>query len=172
MRNRLGIFIRCRRPFWRLRRGGCIRTRGQPAVLGGSISTMALTPGTRFGPYEIAALIGVGRHGRGLSGARPDPRTRRRASRCCPNLRTDADRLARLQREAKCWRHSVTTTSLISMGSSAATGDGARHGARRRPDACRAHRAGPVPPTRRSPLRCRSPARSKPRTRKASCIAI
>ena len=39
------------------------------------------------------------------------------------------------------------------MGSSAADGDGARHGARRRVDARRTHRAGPLPPTRRSPSR-------------------
>ena len=62
---------------------------------------MSIAPGTRFGSYEIAALIGVG--GMGEVYRAHDPSLKRDvALKVLPEeLLTDANRLARLQREAE-----------------------------------------------------------------------
>jgi serine/threonine protein kinase len=62
---------------------------------------MALTPGTRLGPYEIAARIGAGGMGE-VYRATDTSLKRTVAIKVLPDsLATDADRLARLQREAE-----------------------------------------------------------------------
>ena len=62
---------------------------------------MSIAPGTRFGSYEVAALIGVG--GMGEVYRAHDPSLKRDvALKVLPEeLLTDANRLARLQREAE-----------------------------------------------------------------------
>jgi serine/threonine protein kinase len=62
---------------------------------------MTLTPGTLFGPYKVAALIGAGGMGEVYSGT--DTRLKRDvAIKVLPPLfASDADRLARFQREAE-----------------------------------------------------------------------
>ena len=62
---------------------------------------MALTPGTRLGPYEIAAQIGVG--GMGEVYRATDTKLKRDvAVKVLPSaLAADPERLARFQREAK-----------------------------------------------------------------------
>ena len=62
---------------------------------------MALAPGTLFGPYKIVALIGAGGMGEVYSGT--DTRLKRDvAIKVLPPLfASDADRLARFQREAE-----------------------------------------------------------------------
>ena len=62
---------------------------------------MALTPGTRIGPYEVVGVARRRRHGRGVSRARYESRSPRWRSRCCRGLRSDRERLARFEREAK-----------------------------------------------------------------------
>ncbi len=61
---------------------------------------MALTPGTRLGPYEIAAQIGVG--GMGEVYRATDTKLKREvAVKVLPTaLASDPERLARFQREA------------------------------------------------------------------------
>jgi len=62
---------------------------------------MALTPGTRFGPYEIAAAIGAGGMGE-VYRARDTSLKRDVAIKVLPAaLANDTDRLARFQREAE-----------------------------------------------------------------------
>ena len=62
---------------------------------------MALTPGTRLGPYEVTAQIGVG--GMGEVYQATDTNLKRSvAIKVLPaSLAGDADRLARFQREAE-----------------------------------------------------------------------
>ena len=62
---------------------------------------MALSPGIRFGPYEVAAEIGAG--GMGVVYQATDTKLKREvAIKVLPeSLATDADRLARFQREAE-----------------------------------------------------------------------
>ncbi len=62
---------------------------------------MALTPGTRLGPYEITVQIGVG--GMGEVYRATDTNLKRSvAIKVLPeSLATDAERLARFQREAE-----------------------------------------------------------------------
>ena len=72
---------------------------------------MALTAGTRLGPYEIISAIGAGEMGEVY---RPrDTRLKRDvALKVLPEMfAQDPDRLARFQREAECWRPSVTPIS-------------------------------------------------------------
>ncbi len=62
---------------------------------------MALTPGTRLGPYEIAARSGVGGMGE-VYRARDTKLKRDVAVKVLPSaLAADPERLARFQREAK-----------------------------------------------------------------------
>jgi eukaryotic-like serine/threonine-protein kinase len=62
---------------------------------------MALAPGTRLGPYEIGAQIGVG--GMGVVYRATDTNLKRPvAIKVLPDaLASDAERLARFQREAE-----------------------------------------------------------------------
>ncbi len=62
---------------------------------------MALTPGTRIGPYEIAAQIGVGGMGE-VYRATDTTLNRQVAIKVLPeSLADDPDRIARFQREAR-----------------------------------------------------------------------
>ena len=65
------------------------------------ISHLALTPGTRLGPYEIAAQIGVGGMGE-IYRATDTTLNRQVANKVLPvSLASDAPRIARFEREAK-----------------------------------------------------------------------
>ncbi len=62
---------------------------------------MALTPGTRLGPYEITAQIGVGGMGE-VYRATDTTLNRQVAVKVLPEpLAADAERIARFEREAK-----------------------------------------------------------------------
>ena len=62
---------------------------------------MSLTPGSRIGPYEIGAQIGVGGMGE-VYRATDTNLSRHVAIKVLPaSMATDADRLARFDREAK-----------------------------------------------------------------------
>ncbi|MCZ6810964.1 MAG: protein kinase [Planctomycetota bacterium] len=62
---------------------------------------MALTPGTRLGPYEITAQIGVGGMGE-VYRATDTTLNRQVAVKVLPeSLASDAERIARFEREAK-----------------------------------------------------------------------
>ena len=62
---------------------------------------MALTPGTRLGPYEITAQIGVGGMGE-VYRATDTTLSRQVAIKVLPeSLASDAERIARFEREAK-----------------------------------------------------------------------
>ena len=62
---------------------------------------MALTPGTRLGPYEIVAALGAGGMGE-VYRARDTQLNRDVAIKILPEVvRGDADRLARFKREAQ-----------------------------------------------------------------------
>ena len=62
---------------------------------------MALTPGTRLGPYEILSALGAGGMGE-VYRARDTKLDRDVAIKILPEaFATDPDRLARFQREAK-----------------------------------------------------------------------
>src|SRR5262245_10806726 len=62
---------------------------------------MALTPGTRIGPYEVISLLGVG--GMGEVYRARDPKLNRDVALkvLAPSLAHDPDRLARFKREAQ-----------------------------------------------------------------------
>ncbi len=62
---------------------------------------MALTPGTRLGPYEITAQIGVGGMGE-VYRATDTTLNRQVAIKVLPeSLAADAERIARFEREAE-----------------------------------------------------------------------
>ncbi len=62
---------------------------------------MALTPGTRLGPYEVTAQIGVGGMGE-VYRATDTTLNRQVAVKVLPeSLAADAERIARFEREAK-----------------------------------------------------------------------
>ena len=65
------------------------------------MTTLALTPGTRLGPYEVTALIGEG--GMGQVYRATDTKLNRQVAikMLPPALAADPDRLARFQREAE-----------------------------------------------------------------------
>ena len=62
---------------------------------------MALSPGTRLGPYEIVSAIGAG--GMGEVYRATDTKLKRQVAIKIlpPSVAADADRLARFQREAE-----------------------------------------------------------------------
>jgi serine/threonine-protein kinase len=78
--------------------GGVGRTRANPHYIS---TTMSLTPGTRLGPYEVAALIGAG--GMGEVYLATDTTLKRQvAIKVLPGaVAADPERLARFQREAE-----------------------------------------------------------------------
>ena len=133
-------------------------------------SGLALTPGTRLGPYEVIAQIGVGGMGE-VYRARDTKLKRDVAIKVLPDVfAPDPDRLARFQREAE------VLASLNHPHIAAIYGleDPARRSswnwsrARTSPIALRA----PIPLDEALPIASRSPRRSKRRTSRASFIAI
>ncbi len=120
---------------------------------------MALTPGTRLGPYEVTALIGAGGMGR-VYRARDTHLDRDVALKVLPDAFTsDPERLARLLREAKVLaalnhphiaqiyglEHAVPPTGQ-------AGGAGAGHGVRRGRRPVAADRARPDPADEALPI--------------------
>ena len=102
--------------------------------------------GTRLGPYEIVAPLGVG--GMGEVYRATDSRLKRQvAIKILPAaLATDPDRLARFQREAEVLAslnhpHIAAVYGLEDAATGQGSGQSARDGARRRRDARRSHRA-------------------------------
>ena len=134
---------------------------------------MALTPGTRLGPYEIAAQLGVG--GMGEVYRATDTNLKRQvAIKVLPDaVAADAERLARFQREAEVLAALNHPNIAHIYGLEKTDGTSALvmelvEG----PTLADRIAQGRSPSTRRSPSRRRSPRRSKPRTSKASFIAI
>ena len=135
---------------------------------------MSLAPGTRLGPYEITAQIGVG--GMGEVYEATDTNLKRAvAIKVLPGaVAADAERLARFQREAEVLA-SLNHPNIASIYGLETIGwrDGAGHGTGRGADARRSHRdAGRSRLTRRCRSRDKSPRRSRPRTSRASSTAI
>ena len=95
---------------------------------------MSLTPGTRLGPFEISAQIGVGGMGE-VYRATDMNLNRQVAIKVLPeSVAADGERLARFQREAQVLA-SVSHPNIASIyGLERAEVDGARDGAGRRTD--------------------------------------
>ena len=93
---------------------------------------MALTPGTRLGPYEITALIGEGGMGE-VYRARDTTLKRDVALKVLPDaFASDPDRLARFKREAQTSPRSIIRTSRTIYGLERSDGvQRAGHGAGR-----------------------------------------
>src|SRR5262249_10170145 len=89
------IWARC--PASRFRRAATPSRSSSPSRR----SSVALTPGTRLGVYEVTAQIGEGGMGQGYRAT--DTRLKRQVAIKIlpPSLAADADRLARFQREAE-----------------------------------------------------------------------
>ena len=104
---------------------------------------MALTPGTRLGPYEIASQIGMG--GMGEVYRATDTNLKRQvAIKVLPDaVATDSERLARFQREAEVLA-SLNHPNIAAIYGLERDGrpDGARDGTGRGADAGRPDRAG------------------------------
>ena len=113
---------------------------------------MPLHPGTRLGPYEVTAQIGVG--GIGEVYKATDTNLKREvAIKVLPaSVAADAERLARFQREAEVLASLNHPNIAAIYDLEVAAADGARDGARRRPDAGRPHRAGRDPHRRSPPI--------------------
>jgi serine/threonine protein kinase len=76
---------------------------------------LALTPGTRIGPYEVLSSLGAGGMGE-VYRARDTKLNRDVALKILSeSFVLDADRLARFRREAQSSPRSITRTSLRSM---------------------------------------------------------
>ena len=128
---------------------------------------MALTAGTRLGPYEILAPIGAGGMGE-VYRASDTKLDREVAIKVLPAaLAQDPERLARFEREAKVLA-SLNHPNIAQIygveDRRSRAGDGVGAGR----DAQRTAPAGDRARTTPS----KSPTRSKPRTKKASSIAI
>ena len=137
-------------------------------------SRLALNPGARLGPYEIASALGAGGMGE-VYRARDTKLNRDVALKVLPDFsRRDAERLARFTREAQVLaslNHPNIARDLRPRGIERCAC--ARDGARRGRGLCRiASRKGRFPSTRRCPSRDRSPRRSKRRTSRGSSTAI
>ena len=136
---------------------------------------MALTPGTRLGPYEISPPIGAGGMGE-VYRARDTKLGREVAIKVLPDaFAHDAERLARFEREAQDARlpepsphRRRSTGSKKSSGVQALVMELVEG-----EDLAAAHRARADPARRSAADRAaRSPRRSKRRTSRASSIAI
>ena len=134
----------------------------------------ALAVGASLGPYVIEGVLGTGGMGEVYRAQRHQARSRRRAQVLPEGLSDDPERLARLQREAQVLAslNHPHIAAIYGFEDADAThalvlelveGDDARGAARARADAVS---------TRRSPSPDRSPTRSRPRTSRASSIAI
>ena len=134
---------------------------------------MSLAPGTRFGAYEIVSQIGEGGMGV-VYRARDTKLNRDVALKILPDLfASDADRLARFNREAQ------TLASLNHPNIAHIHGLEESGGVRalvmelvEGDDLSQRIARGAIPSTRRCRSRGRSPRRLRPRTSKASSIAI
>jgi len=121
---------------------------------------MALAPGTRFGSYEVVEQIGAGGMGE-IYRATDTKLGREVAIKTLPAaLASDTDRLARFEREAKLLAalnhpHIAAVYGLDDHEGSLYIAMELVEGE-----------------TLEENLPCRSPKRSKPRTRRASCTAI
>ena len=148
-----------------------VTRRGTPRLDG---NPLALTPGTRLGPYEVVSALGAGGMGE-VYRARDTKLDRDVAIKILPEaFAHDADRLARFQREAKTLAslnhpniaaiHGLEESGgVIALVMELVEGD----------DSLTAHRARcDSDSTRRCPSRGRSPRRSRRRTNRASSIVI
>ena len=135
---------------------------------------MALQPGCRLGPYEVLAALGAGGMGE-VYRARDTKLGRDVAIKVLPDaFARDPERLARFQREAQVLA-SLNHPNIAQIYGLEEVGrrQGARDGTGRGADARGSHRArAPFRSMRRCPSRGRSPRRSRPRTSRASSIAI
>ena len=144
---------------------------------------MALPPGTRLGPYEVTAQIGVG--GMGEVYQATDTMLKRQvAIKVLPaSVAADAERLARFQREAEVLAalnhpHIAAIYGLEDTAPSSPT-VGSGQGASKAlvmelvegPTLADRIADGPSPSTRRSPSRSRSTRRSRRRTNRGSSTA-
>ena len=107
---------------------------------------MSLTPGTRLGACEVKDSLGAGGMGE-VYRARDTRLNRDVAIKVLPDLfATDPERLARFEREAQVLASLNHPHIAQIYGLEESEGrPRARHGARRRRDAGRPHRAGPMP---------------------------
>ena len=133
---------------------------------------MALPPGTRLGPYEVTAQIGVG--GMGEVYRATDTNLRRGvAIKVLPaSVVGDTERLARFQREAEVLAAFNHPNIAAIYGWNDQRHDRARDGTGRGTNARGPHRARRrFPSTKHSPSPSRSPKPSKPPTSRTSSIA-
>jgi serine/threonine protein kinase len=134
---------------------------------------LALVPGTRLGPYEITAQIGVG--GMGEVYRATDTKLKRPvALKILPaSLAADPDRLARLQREAEVLASLNHPNIAVIYGLQDAGGAGALvmelvEG----PTLADRSAQGAIPTTKPCRSRSKSPRDSRPHTNRASSTAI
>ena len=132
--------------------------------------------GSRLGVDEVTAQIGAGGMGEVYRATRHEAESRRRASRSCPtSFADDAERLARFQREAKSLAALNHPNIAHIHGLEKSDGHDARSSwswSRATTLADRIAQRRDCRSTKRCRSRNRSPRRSKPRTSRASSIAI